>query len=477
MSKTKLKEKSRVKEINKTANIKMKINLILLPFEETVKNPPISLAYIGAILKREGHEVKLIDLNFEKEIPNSDINIVATTTLDYYNCPLLNLGSIKKNLMKIRELKKPIILIGPHGTSTPNYFENYADYIVIGEPEITVKELVSSLSKRRSVRKVKGLHYKEGRKFITTPPRPLISDLDSLPFPDRSLIKNEKYYNPICKNNPFTAILTSRGCPYQCTFCYKGVYGSKWRKRSAENVVKELIEIREKYGIKEVWFRDDLFLLDKERVIKICEGIIKNKLDISWSCASRVDNLDFSTLKKMKEAGCYVLSFGIESGSEEILRRIKKGITLEKVKEVVRWCKKLDIRTRGYFIIGFPGETAETINKTLKFAKELDLDYFMLSIMTPYPNTEIYNEAMREKIIPGINWEYSLKYAGRIKTKFQFSELVKIKRKLYLKYYLRPFYIFPRLNRKKVDILLHGLYPFLKQMTISKFRGLVLEKN
>ena len=449
----------------------MKINLILLPFEENARLPPISLGYIGVLLKNQGYEVKLIDLNLETNIPDSDINLVASTTEDYYNCPLLNIESIIDCLKKIKDLRKPIILIGPHGTSTPEHFQDYADYIVIGEPEITSLELIKALTNKKDIKKVRGIHFRYKSKFITTSPRPPIYDLDSLPFPDRSLMKINEYVNPVCKNHPFTVIITSRGCPYQCTFCFKGVYGTIWRKRSPENVVNELIEIKRKYNIKEIWFRDDLFLLDKPRIIKICDGIIKNNLDLSWSCQARVDNLDYETLNKMKQAGCYTLSLGIESASQKILNNIKKGINLEKVINAVNLCKKLGIRTRGYFIIGFPGETKETINESLGFAKSLDLDYFMISLMTPYPNTEIFENAFKEGIIKERSWESSLKYAGQIHTEFTFEELIKMKRKLYSKYYLRYSYIIKRLTPSKIDILYHGLIPFIRQFLVKKFRG------
>lgn len=449
----------------------MKVNLILLPFEENAKLPPITLGYLGAMLKKEGFQPRIIDLNFEENIPDSDINLVASTTEDYFNCPLLNIDSIVNNLKNIKKLRKPLILIGPHGASTPEFFKNYVDYIVFGEPEITSIELIKKISKKENVKNIKGISYIHNGKFIKNPPRPSIENLDSLPFPDRSLMKIDKYVNPICKNHPMTIILTSRGCPYQCTFCFKGVYGDKWRKRSPKNVVEELIEIRKKYGIKEVWFRDDLFLLDKKRIMEICEGIIKNKLDLSWSCQVRVDNIDYETLNKMKQAGCYTLSLGIESASQNILNNIKKGINLDKVVNAVNLCKKLGIRTRGYFIIGFPGETRDTILSSLKFAKYLDLDYFMVSIMTPYPNTEIFESAIKKGIIKERNWESSLKYAGQIETDFNFEQLIKIKRTLYLNYYLRLSYIIKRLTPSKIDILYHGFIPFLKQFIIKKFRG------
>jgi radical SAM superfamily enzyme YgiQ (UPF0313 family) len=449
----------------------MKINLIVLPFEETVKHPPICLGYIGALLRRDENEVRIIDLNLGEEISEADMNIVATATVDYYNCPLLNMDLIDVWLGKIKKLGKPVAILGPHVTTYPDYFLKYGDYLIIGEPEITIKELVVRLNKKESLRGVRGLVYKKGKKVVKNPARPPIANLDILPFPDRSLIRNEKYINPVCKNHPYTMVLSSRGCPYKCTYCYMEVYGHSWRFRSAKNVVEELIEIKKKYGIREIWFRDDLFSFDKERTLEICEGMTKNNLGLTWSCQTRVDHLNREVVKKMKEAGCYVISLGIESGSQEILNNLRKGITLDKAREAVRLCNDEGIRTRGYFIIGCPGETKETINQTFNFAKELDLDYFMLSILTPYPETTLFNEALKEKIIKKKSWSEALKKSGQIKTDFSFEELMKIKRDMYMRYYLRPKYIFNRILKGRFDVLYHGFAPFIRQFTIKKFRG------
>ena len=173
----------------------------------------------------------------------------------------------------------------------------------------------------------------------------------------------------------------------------------------------------------------------------------------------------------MKEAGCYVISLGIESGSQEMLNRLRKGITIEQIKKAVRLCKKYGIRTRGYFIIGSPGETKETISQTINLAKELNLDYFMLSILTPYPQTTIFENALKKGIIKKRNWDEALKNAGIIETSFSFEQLMDLKKSLYKKYYLNLGYILPRLMPGKVDILYHGFKPFIKQFLIKKFRG------
>jgi len=449
----------------------MKINLIVLPFEENVKSPPVCLGYVASLLEQKNHKVKIIDLNFETKIPQADLNIAATTTVDYYNCPLLNIDVIDKWLVRISKMKTPLAVIGPHVTTIPQYFEKYADYLVIGEPELTIKELVTSLTEGKSLKSVKGLFYKQGKKFIKNELRELIRNLDELPFPDRSLIKNNLYINPVCKNHPYTIVISSRGCPYQCTYCYMDVYGHFWRARSAENVIKELIEIKIKHNIREIVFRDDLFTLDKNRVLKICDGIIKNNLNLTWTCQTRADFLDEEILSKMKEAGCYAVSLGIESGSQEIIDRLKKQIKIEQIKRAVSLCKKYDIRTRGYFIIGSPGETLETIERTLNLAKELDLDYFMVSILTPYPKTKLFEDYLKKGLIKKRSWDESLKHAGSLETPFTFDELVNIKRRLYIKYYLRLGYILPRLRLSKIDMLYHGIAPFVKNIFVKKFRG------
>ena len=453
----------------------MKINLIVLPFEENVKSPPICLGYIASLLEQDKHNIKIIDLNFETQIPQSDLNIVTTTTVDYYNCPLLNMDVIDKWLAIISKTKIPLAVIGPHVTTMPEYFEKYAQYLVVGEPELTIKEMVASLTKNKSLNGIKGLVYKQGKRFIKNSSRKLLQNLDILPFPDRRLIKNDLYVNPVCKNYPYTMVISSRGCPYKCTYCYMDVYGHFWRARSAENVVNELTEIRKKYNIREIVFRDDLFSLDKTRVLKICNGIIKKNLNLTWTCQTRVDSVDEEIISKMKEAGCYSISFGIEGGSQEMMNRLKKGITIEKVKKAIALCQKYNIRTRGYFIIGCPGETKESIQQTLELAKELDLDYFMLSILTPYPQTEIFEDAFKKKIIKKRSWNEALRCAGIIETPFTFNELVKIKRDLYFKYYFRPGYILPRLLPGKIDMLYHGFMPFIKNMLKRKFRGKKLE--
>lgn len=431
----------------------MKINLINLPSEETSILPPLDLAYIGALLK--GHELKLVDFNFDEEVEDADLNIVGTTSVDYYNNPPLNLDHIFSYLDKIDGKK---IIFGPHVTSTPKIFQKYG-LLVIGEPEITIKESIDRIEKNENLYTVKGLYGNEKRG--------LIKDLDKLPFPNRSLINNKNYYNPLAKKKPYTMLISSRGCPFKCIYCYNEVFGHMWRARSAKNVIEEFREIKEKYKIPEVWIRDDLFSMDKERAIEICDGI-KN-IEISWSCQFRVDTSDRELLEKMYESGCHMVSLGIESGNREILRNLKKGITIEKVKEVVKDCKDIGIITRGYFIIGSPGETEETIKESFEVAKSLDLDYFLVSIMTPYVGTELYELGKKQGLIESDSWEESLKNAGKIETDFTWKELVDIKRELYKKYYLRGDYLGKRLFKFK--ILKNGFYPFLRQMKRKDFRG------
>jgi len=430
----------------------MKINLINLPSEETSILPPLVLAYIGALLKE--HELTLIDFNFQTNIPEADLNIISTASVDYYNNPPLNIETI---LTHIKNIKGKKIIFGPHVTSTPELFKDLG-ILVIGEPEITIQETVKAISKNQPLNNIPGL-YKNTQ-------RELIRDLDSLPFPNRKLLNN-KYYNPLSKKNPYTMLISSRGCPFKCIYCYNEVFGHSWRARSATNVIKEFKEIKQ-LNIPEVWIRDDLFSMDKQRALDICNGI--KDLNISWSCQFRVDTSNKELLNKMYESGCHLVSLGIESGSSTILKNLKKGITIEKVKEVVKDCKDIGITTRGYFIIGSPGETKETIKESLQVAKNLDLDYFSVSIMTPYIDTELYELGKKQGLIQSNSWTESLKNAGKIGTDFTWKELVEIKKQLYKKYYLRPSYLAKRLLKPK--ILKNGFYPFLRQMKRRDFRGI-----
>jgi radical SAM superfamily enzyme YgiQ (UPF0313 family) len=247
----------------------------------------------------------------------------------------------------------------------------------------------------------------EGDKFIKTKPRKLIENLDKIPFPAYDLVPDLTAYAPQVFNYrklPVSNVFTSRGCPNQCTFCDRTVFGQRFRQRSPENVAKEISLLYHKYGIREFYFADDTFTLNFERVEKLFEILDKEDIHFPWTCQSRVSAVNEKMIKKMKELGCWMLCFGIESGDESILKTIKKNISLDSIRQAISWCKKAGLRSTGFFMIGHHGETIETMNKTIKFAQELPLSIATATINTPYPGSEQYLEVNKYGSLQSTDW-------------------------------------------------------------------------
>ncbi len=358
--------------------------------------PPLGLAYIAAILRNYDHSVRIIDMNVEtkslKELEKTcekeqpDIIGVSSTTITYSTCV---------NILKhTREILPSAIRIvgGPHASILPQDFINHSEFVVVGEGEYTMLELVETLENCGNPSNVRGLVFKKDKKIVKTGPRPLISDLDNLPFPARDLLPMEAY------NDNKGAILTSRGCPFNCIFCNSHlIFGKKFRARSPKNVVDEIEHLVKKYNTQVIRIVDDMFTLDRKRVLEICEEILNRCLNIGWELTNgtRVDKVDKELLEKMHEAGCYRIYYGIESGSEKVLRMLRKGIKLDQVRRVVKWTKEIGIEVGGFFMIGGPGETVETLKETERFIDELNLDYVHLSIATPYPRTDFWDWVLK----------------------------------------------------------------------------------
>ena len=252
---------------------------------------------------------------------------------------------------------------------------------------------------------------------------------------------------------PFGAIVTSRGCPYRCAYCSKPVFGSRFRAQNPERVVEEMIYLQQQFGIKEIAFYDDSFTLDKKRVHAIADEIIAKGLKIDWTCETRVNLVDKELLRKMRQAGCYSVAYGIESASPEIIKTLQKDITLEQVETAVRDSREVGLQVVGYFMLGSPGETPDTIRQTINLAKELKVDFAQFSATTPFPGTELYDIYMRDKK-ESIAWEKFV-YAGTDNPTTPVFDSDKLSRedlqnwtsRAYREFYLRPAYIWQRLRR------------------------------
>jgi magnesium-protoporphyrin IX monomethyl ester (oxidative) cyclase len=403
------------------------------------RSPPLGLAYIAAALEETGHDVKVIDCVIEN---------YKQTTLegDHYQIGLSwdeieeRIQRIKPDLVglsclftsQFQNLKKTAALIkkidptiktvagGAHPSSAPYEVmaDTNLDYIVIGEGEHTMLSLVRSLEDGSELDKIDGLVCRKEGLVKVNPKKSFITNLDSLSFPARHLFPMNKYLELtkdhrmdgiFTERSPYTAMITSRGCPNRCAFCaIHRIWGGFWRARSSKNVVDEIELLVEKYGVKEIHFEDDNLTLDKNRMHDICDEILRRGLDIRWATPNgvHINTLDEALLRKMKRAGCYSLFLGIESGNQNVLNQlIKKGISLERVSEIVRCIRRVGINVNGFFVLGFPGETRETIEDTIKFAKSLDLDSAIFSIATPYPGTELYDQCTSKGYLDGNSLE------------------------------------------------------------------------
>lgn len=436
-----------------------KVTLIQPSFGSRMVQIPMGIAYLAAVLEKNDVDVSLIDLNIsdEKEIEkvkSSDIVGISVKTESYPSA-----ASITE---KIKETDSdiPIMWGGVHPTILADEcLKNLRiDYCVIGEGERTVVELVDAIANNGELNGVKGIAFKNNGQIVHTEPRPLIENINEIPFPAYHLLGMDKYI--YCVNGvdnvrryPWACIFTSRGCPHNCIFCYR-FFGQRYRARSPENVLAEMEFLIDKYGIREFFVLDENFTLQKDRVMKICDMIIEKNLDILFRCPSgvRADIMDREMLEKLKAAGMYKASFGIESASEEILKRAKKNLDLNKVKDAVKLCKEVGVETVGYFIIGLPGETIHTAMKTIKFAKELPLNDAMFFIATPLPATEFYDWTVEKGFLQETDWsKYKFSsYKSVCKTDDLTSEqIVNLVRLANRQFYLRPNVILRKLSRMR----------------------------
>ena len=438
----------------------LKVTLINPPQDTRYPQPPIGLALIAAILEKAGYTVNLLDANALQLNPQMIAERVVDTDVIGITAMTPTIGTALSIAHHIKQ-KTPhlkVIMGGPHVTLLPEETlttSNDIDVIIRGEGDVTIIDLLKSIENQQSLSSIEGISYKQNGKIIHTLDRTSIVDMNSLPYPAYHLLPWRKYkpHPPHGMALPFGAMVTSRGCPYHCAYCSKPVFGSKFRAQSPERVVEEMVYLKEKFGVREIAFYDDSFTIDKQRVHAIADRIIAKKLKIAWSCETRVNLVDKELLAHMKAAGCYVIAYGIESASPEIIKTIQKDTTIEQVEKAVRAHKEIGLQVIGYFMLGSPGETPQTIQQTINFAQKLKVDFAQFSITTPFPGTELY-EIYKRKNPEDIPWEKFV-YAGTdnpASPVFESDNLTRedIERwvsRAYREFYLRPSYIWQRLRR------------------------------
>jgi anaerobic magnesium-protoporphyrin IX monomethyl ester cyclase len=372
----------------------MKIALISPASEIQNLYPPLGLGYIAAMCHKEGHECKIFDFSLKSNGAKRDAFEIVEFSPD-----LLGLSVMSNNYLSALTLARavksltsaPIIMGGAHPSIFPEDVlkEECVDFVIRGEGEITFMDFLKHYQGTKVYENIQGLSYKMNNQIIHNTARPFVKNIDDLPFPERKLFG--RYLLRSIRNKPMATLVTSRGCPFSCTFCYKDLFGRQYRYRSPENILEELELLIRDHSTHSIYFVDDLFNLRRERTKKLCHLILQKQLHIEWQCLSRVDTIDADLLQLMKKAGCEKIHYGVETGDSLILKKIKKSITLNDVKKAVSFTKEAGIAVKGYFMIGLPGDDEETIRKTLDLARELDFDELMFSLCTPFPGTEIWH--------------------------------------------------------------------------------------
>ena len=412
--------------------------------------PPLGIAYMAGVLQENNIDVEILDASaedmdfkdVEKELLKRKPDLVALTALTP------TIGRALETAQVVKEtLPDSIVVMGGYHP-TFNFIETLedenVDIVIRGEGEYIMLNLVQALENQSSLHDVKGIVFedKNSKEIVVNPEAPLIQDLDELPFPALNLLPMKKY-RLLDMDTHMTTMITTRGCPMQCSFCSSAaMHGKKIRERSVENIVDEIEYLKTNYDIDTIAFMDDTFTLKKRKVMAICDEILKRNIEIMWGCTSRVDTLDEKLLKKMKEAGCITIFIGVESADQQQLDNMCKNTTIAKIENAFTIAHKLKIRTIASVALGMPGDTKEIMNKTVKFVHKLKPNYAIYSLATPYPGTRFYKEAFEKNLIKIKDWsKYTLITPILETIDCSLNDMRKIQAKAFMKFYLRPHYI------------------------------------
>ncbi len=368
------------------------------------KSEPLSLLYIATYLNKSGHHAEVVDCEaegisleeLESKIQAGSYDVVGVAMLTaMYSQSVAVCTFVKKINPAIK-----VVVGGSHANLRPKETaekEDSIDVVTVGEAELTFMELIEVFQGRKELKDVQGIAYKDKKtgEVTVTEGRPKVQDLDFFPIPDRGLL-NMKLYRPSVsyyRRLPAYTMVTTRGCPYRCTFCATAKTG--YRMHSVPRVIEEMRILVEDFGAKEILLRDDTFTLNRKRTLELCDAIIAAGFHkkITWDCITRANLVDKELLVKMKEAGCWGMHFGVEGGTQKLIDAVNKDITLEVIKNAFTLCREIGIETRGYFMVGMPGSTPEDDLVTIEFAKEVDPDWAQFTISTPYPGTQLFEEA------------------------------------------------------------------------------------
>lgn len=418
--------------------------------------PPINDLFVVTHCRVHGLDVDFLDAQLEPERFDALMSagmtdyvaVVLMTSTQSFRADADVLGAIKSVNPAVRG-----VLYGSHPTFMPEAClqDSRVDHIVLREPEESMRELLAAIFSGRSAAGIPGTGMMHDGKCVLGPPREFM-DMDDLPIPDRGLLPHgSDYFNPVVERMPYTTMQTSRGCPGKCIFCTApSFYGKRVRCRSAGKVVEEL-EVIKNLGYREVMFRDETFTAYKDRNRAICEEMLSRRLDLSWIANARVDCIDKDTMRLMRRAGCHLLKFGVETGSDELLRTYRKGTTVAQAREAFRWAREVGLATHAHIVFGGPGETPQTMADTIEFVKELEATTASFGILTPYPGTPLFDMVAQQGAAIGdgtgsnmqnlhVEGFFSEKICG-----LSGAELSSWVTRAYRRFYLRPGYLLRRL--------------------------------
>ncbi len=374
---------------------------------------PLGIAYLGAYLRSHSVQVRLVDAEHEnhsneevyarcKAFDTRVCGISMTTILFHKSIDLAS-------YLKERSPEIIIVVGGSHISGNPRESMRHKcfDAGIIGEGEETLLEFIKSVETDKPWEDIDGLVFRKNGNIVINPPRKYISDLDTLPLPARDMLPSIHRYLPPplnYKRRPCASMITTRGCPYSCTFCDNNTFGRKYRMRSAENIVEEIKHLTEDYGVKEIAFLDDTFNINDKRLDRLFSLMETEGIQLPWTCMARINTASYEQLRKMNKAGCWHISFGIESDDQKIIELIRKGIDLDYARKVIKWCTDLGIHTKGFFIIGHPGETEESIQRTLDYALSASLTDVVVTLNTPLPGSWNYDHREEYGTMSDVDW-------------------------------------------------------------------------
>lgn len=441
--------------------------------------PSLGIGYMAAVLEQHNIDVDVLDasaleLTYEEigeEILKRNPDIVSISALTP------TIGVALDSADKIKQVKPDTIVVlgGYHPTFEYKSVleEESVDVVVRGEGEYTLLELVRTIENNGDLFNVEGLafHDENDGSLIVTPDRPIIENLDELPFPAFHLFPMEKYRILNITTNVAT-IITTRGCPMQCSFCSSAaLHGHKLRRRSVENVVNEIEMRLMEQNIDTIAFMDDTFTLNKRFVKEFCSEIKKRDLKFWWGCTSRVDTLDRDLLQTMKDAGCITIFIGVESADQQMLEKMNKNITVSKTENAFKLAREVGIRSIASCVIGMPEDTIKSMKQTIKFVKKLNPNYALYSLATPYPGTRFYNETFKKNLINIKDWSKYTLIDPVLKTvDCSSEELRKIQKKAFIGFYLRPNYLIRQVSTDGL-ILLKTIFGIAKQLISKQTNG------